>query len=242
MRLAHGIMVATLGALLLSTSGFAGTISFGGRDWTTIDNGVSTYTAVDAETGQLVGTTNGDLDSGMSTPFSVSVGETLEFLLDIDMGTLGSFWDVSVQFGSNDPTSSCCGGKLAADRILYRSAPNQLYFQSFVNNSQYANINTTTPMDGVKFSFLFDTATTAELTISNQTSPGLYAVAAVQMVTLTDIADIDTFRIGSYANSQPVTISEFGIVPEPSSVVLVGLMFVIAGTLRGSRRFLSAKQ
>lgn len=242
MRLAHAVMSAMLGALLLSTSGFAGTISFSGHDWTTVDNGVSTYTAVDGETGRIVGTSNGDLDSGMSTPFSASVGDTLEFLLDIDTGTLGSFWDVSVQFASNDPTGSCCGGRLAADRILYRSAPNQLYFQSFTNNLQYSNINTTTPMDGVKFSFTFDTETTAELTISNQTSPGVYAVAAVQTVNLTDIADIDTFRIGSYANSQPVTISEFGVVPEPSSVVLVGIMFVIAGSLRGSRRFVGAKQ
>ncbi|WP_442485160.1 hypothetical protein [Aeoliella sp. SH292] len=242
MRLAHAVMIATLGALLLSTSGFAGTISFSGRDWTTVDNGVSTYTAVDANTGRIVGTTNDGLDSGMSTLFSASVGDTLEFLLDIDTGSLGSFWDVSVQFGSNDSTGSCCGGSLAADRILYRSAPNQLYFQSFVNNVQYSNINTTTPTDGVKFSFTFDTETTAELTISNQISPGVYAVAAVQTVNLTNIADIDTFRIGSYANSQPVTISEFGIVPEPSSLVLAGLVFVIAGTLRGSRRFLSAKQ
>lgn len=230
------LMTATVMMALGSGGGstLAGTIAFSGVDWTTNDNPQSTYQVIDANTGQITGTTDPNSDTFVTTPLSVEVGKTVSLDLDLDSGDLGG-WDISITFGSNDNLATCCGGFIASDRILYRDPNAGLYFQSFVNNGEYASTTATTPYDGVRFSFMFDSATSAELSVSNQTSAGVYTPAFSQAVSFTDVSDIDFLRIGTYANAQPVTISNLSVVPEPAAASVLGVLLALTGAVRGGR-------
>ncbi|QDU57032.1 hypothetical protein [Aeoliella mucimassa] len=234
MRILSITSIALLALAVANVECQAGTIDFSGATWTTEDTGAS-YTTPTTESGVITG--NPGMDAGMSTELALEVGDVVSFEVGIDSGTLGGSWDISMYFKSDDNIGTCCGGTAATDRVLYRDPSAGLYFQSYANNGEYDSTTASTPYDGVLFSYEFTSATSAELTVSNRTSPGVFTEAYSTTIGVYDIAAIDSLRVGSWDNSQAVTISNFSVtsVPEPSSMLIVGALVAIAGGIRGSR-------
>ena len=212
----------------------AGTITFSGYDWTTEDTGAS-YTTPTTESSEVTGGVGND--AGMSNALDLEVGDVVTFDLMIANGTQGGSWDVSVYFKSDNNIGTCCGGTAASDRVLYRDPAAGLYIQQYSNNVPSDSSFATTPFDGVQFSYEITSATTADFTVSNQTSPGVYTPAFSSTVYLYDVSEIDTIRIGSWDSDQTVSIANFTVtsVPEPTSGVVLVALLSFAGIIRGSR-------
>lgn len=215
-------------------AGTEATTNFSGRTWTTVIqqtplptmggqyNPIQTnsYSTPDASTGLITGRFG--IDSSMSTPVSISLGDTVEydFLVTDEIRNL-SGGNADTWFGDTGTGFQDASGSWVTDRNMrFNDSRVGDYFISpsgatdkYVNQSRSAGQAT-----HVKWEFTSLTTATVTLTLAGDTIP--YATFTN---TFSNIGDIAKFRVGLYDSEQDVTVANFTITPagSPPPAVLI---------------------
>ena len=222
------------GDLFRYDAGTEVTNTFSGRDWTTVVQQTpqplmggqydpiqtNSYATPDANTGLITGRFG--IDSSMSTPVSLNVGDTVEydFLITSELRNLSGY-NADTWFGETGTGFQNASGYWVTDRNLrFSDSRNDDYFVSptgatdkHVNQSRSAGQAT-----HVKWVFTSLTTATVTLTLAGDSTP-----YATYTNTFSNIADIAKFRVGLNDSEQDVTVANFTITPAgtPPPAVLV---------------------
>ena len=212
------------------------TTNFSGRTWTTVVqqtplpsmggqyNPIQTnsYSAPDAHTGLITGRFG--IDSSMTTPVSLSVGDTVEydFLITSELRNLSGN-NADTWFGDTGTGFQNASGVWVTDRNMrYYDSRNEDYFvapggttDKYVNQPRSAG-------QATHVKWVFTSLTTATVTLTLAGGPTPYATYTN---TFSNIADITQFRVGLNDSEQDVTVANFTITPSgtpPPSVLVFG--------------------
>jgi hypothetical protein len=243
MRLNVGLVliVVTLASFLAAVgSAQAGSVTFSGQNWSTLDSIATaqyepdqsnSYATPDANTGVMTGRFG--VDSAMTTPITINVGDVVSYNYHLTeesrnfRGTGASTYVGDSRTGFQDSL-----GNWATGRVATYSSRWEQYFEG--NNPAYAYA-TRGFDDYFTAKWTFDSATTATvtLTLEGQTSP--YATFTDSF---SDITNIAQFRVGLWDSEQDVSLSNFThtSIPEPTTVALLAFGLAAGWTLVGSRR------
>lgn len=231
----------------------AGTIHFSGLDWTTLDSTASSqyspaqnnvYTAVDANTGSMQGRYG--VDTAMFAPVTVGVGSVASFdyyLSDADAGFTGEvggtyYGDWTAEFTSstdnsaynyltyrlysanNTPGSAPAGYTshvwYSPDGANDGTAPNGTAGSTWYGNGG-ADLST-----GLHCVYTFG-LNNYTLTVSSIADPSKSTTVTDDYWTGGTVNDIQGLRVGLWDSEQTATIANFTVVPEPTTMALLGL-------------------
>lgn len=210
---------------LIGAQAMAGTITFSGRNWNTLDAG--TYSVSNANAGVMTGAYGAD--AVMTTSLSLNVGDKVSY--DYTLNSPNWFGDTGTGF--RDANNVWVG-----DRYMRWSNSN---WEDYINSPFDAtDLYMWNPKDvgaTVHAEWVFNTATTETVTLTMQgaTTPFGTWSGTIQNGT---VADIAIFRVGLWDSQGSVTLSNFAVtpaaVPEPGSMVamLSGLAGLIGFGIR----------
>jgi PEP-CTERM motif len=233
--------IVTLVALSVTSLAQAGTISFSGRVWNTLDQSVTdgsyngenvnnVYTVVDANTGSMTGFYG--VDNELTTPVSLSAGDTVScdiYLSDNVANVPGGYGgDYTGNWGIGLFTSV---PDFAVDNVnIWDNSPADGYrFDSpgegnsaqFINGGYNLDTGLHVVYDLGETSYSVTVTSLADATQVG-TFSGTYAAAGGSATTVSDISE---FLYDLYDSEQTATIANFTVtqVPEPASTALLGL-------------------
>ena len=209
------------------TAGTGETINFSGRTWTTVVQQTplptmggqydpiqtNSYSTPDANTGLINGRFG--IDSSMSTPVTLSVGDTVEydFLITDEIrnlsGNNADTWFANTGTGFQDANGSWVTARnvrasdsRSEDYLISPTGTTELYVDQARSATQATH---------VKWEFTSLTTATVTLTLDGDTIP--YATFTN---TFSNIGDITQFHVGLYDSEQDVTVANFTITPSAS--------------------------
>lgn len=209
--------------MTLAGSAQAGTVTFSGRDWTTLDGVhrddpsiLSEYIVNNADSMTMTGVYGGD--TAIFTPISVNVGDVVSYDYYLTKEMRDPVGD-----GDTDYIGDSAGGPMTdAGWVSYGSYAffDNGYTWLWSAPSGWVDVSVTdatAPTTGVHFDWEFDSASSYILTataIGNGVQIGSWAGSA-------DIATITQWKQGIWDSEQSVTVANF--VPEPATMMLLGL-------------------
>ena len=221
-----GVMLA-LG--LIAAGVQAGTITFCGRDWATIDSVARDNPSVtnlytvgsDGLSGTITGVFSTSADSGMATALTLNVGDVVSYDYYVTRERrdrigdgygiyngmyIGDSWAGFI--GNTDPATNwtvTSAHKLWNDTIVYWLADS-------------SNVGAM-PATGLHFDWWFTSPTEYSVDVVDI---GSNTLLATWHDTMTHISHIQAFRMGIWNSEQDATIANFSVVPEPATIVLLG--------------------
>ena len=205
-------------------------IVFSGRTWDTLDNvhrdhsEIRTeYTVLSETSAKLRGVYNGGDagDCAMVTALTLSAGNkvTFDWYLSNNGNNIpdynGGTWvgDATAQF----KTATDLGSWPIATERFYTGNTHTTYYNG---SSSYDNVDNLS--NGLHFEWTFDetTYTCVITSLVDASKTSTYTAAYQNSAT---VSDIQAFRVGIWDSEQEVTISNFTVVPEPATIILLGL-------------------
>lgn len=221
------VFVGVMVAVVLAVAGVeAGTITFSGRDWATLDSVARDDASVtnlysasgDGLSGTITGVFGGGVDSGMATPLSLSVGDVVSYdwfvtkeqrdrIGDGDSDWIGDSWAGFIE--NTDPVTNWT----VTGRHIVRN-------DAKVSWEPDGSDAGTMPSTGLHFDWSFTSATDFSIDVTDIDSA---AALGTWNGTMSDIGNIQAFRMGIWDSEQDATIANFTVVPEPATMVLLGV-------------------
>jgi hypothetical protein len=206
------------------TAGTPLTINFSSRTWTAIEQQTplptmggqydpiqtNSYSTPDANTGLINGRFG--IDSSMTTPVTISLGDTVEYDFFITSETRNlSGNNADTWFGNTGTGFQDAAGKWVTGRnVRFNDSRNEDYFVSATGAvEQYVNqTRSATQATHVKWEFTSLNTATVTLTLAGEVTPYL-----VFTNVFGNIGDIAQFHVGLYDSEQDVTVANFTITP-----------------------------
>ncbi len=210
-------------------------IVFSGRTWDTLDNvhrdhsEIRTeYTVLSETSAKLRGVYNGGDagDCAMVTALTLSAGNkvTFDWYLSNNGNNIpdynGGTWvgDATCQFQIEKELTGRY--EYRATERFFTGNSHTTYRNGDSGGAWYDNVDNLS--NGLHLEWIFDetTYTCVITSLVDPTKTSTYTAAYLNNAT---VADIKAFRIGIWDSEQDVTIANFTIVPEPATMVLLGL-------------------
>lgn len=213
-------------SICLTAFAQAGSIDFSGRTWSTQDgvhrddNSIPiAYVVNNADSVTITGVYGAD--ASIVTALSLNVGDTVSYdyyLTKIDLDPVGdgiTNWigDATASFidGTDNESSA-----RVTNRTLFDN--NHVWLSAEGTWTNVSDTDPTAPTTGIHFAWTFDSATSYSVTATG-IATGLEI--GTWNGTMSDIGDIQAFRLGLWDSEQDSTMENFTVVPEPVTIALL---------------------
>ncbi len=214
--------------MTLAGAAQAGTINFSGRDWSTLDgvhadnpSVLSTYVVNNPDSMTMTGVFGAGTDTGISTPISLSVGDVVSYDYYLTKEMRDPIGDGDSDWISDSTTGPKDAGDAWVAYTYHDNNPTWLW-TSANGWDDLSLIDAGAALTGIHYDWVFDSATQYTLTATSIGSSALLG-SWTDSTSMTDITLITQWKAGIWDSEQDVTIENFTVVPEPATMLLLGL-------------------